>query len=69
VQFAVPARSISLFFVFTRGAKKTLSEGDDDWSDGKAAWIAVVAAAGCGILVGAIAVPLLHRRTDKMFNE
>ena len=55
---------INIYFVFTKGAKKTLTQNkDEDWSDDKAAWIAFVVACGLGILsIGAI--PFIRSRAD-----
>jgi sodium-dependent phosphate transporter len=57
-----------MYFVFTKGAKKALSS-DDNWTDAKAAWIAAIIAAGMGVLVAAILLPLLRHRAARMFNE
>jgi hypothetical protein len=62
-------RRICLYFVFTKGAKKTLANEADDWTDAKAAWIAAIVAVGCGVLVAAIALPILRMRSDKIFNQ
>ena len=59
---------INIYFVFTKGAKKMLTASAKDWSDGKAAWIAVVIAAIAGILTALIVVPLLHRRIRTFFD-
>jgi len=59
---------INVYFVFTKGAKKTLV-AHSDWSDKKAGWIALVVAAGVSLLSGVIVVPLLKRRADKHFKE
>jgi len=37
---------INIFFVFTKGAKKMMSE-EHDWSDSKAAWISACVAGVC----------------------
>jgi sodium-dependent phosphate transporter len=57
-----------MYFVFTKGAKKTLS-ADDNWTDAKAAWIAAIMAVGMGVLVAGILLPILRHRSSKMFNE
>jgi sodium-dependent phosphate transporter len=57
-----------MYFVFTKGAKKALSS-NDNWTDAKAAWIAAVIAAGMGVLVAGIMLPLLHHRAGRIFNE
>ncbi|KAJ9518990.1 hypothetical protein QJQ45_026329 [Haematococcus lacustris] len=51
------------------GAKKSLTTGDDDWTDAKAAWIAAVVSAGLGVLVAAILLPILRHRANSKFNE
>ncbi|KAJ9518999.1 hypothetical protein QJQ45_026327 [Haematococcus lacustris] len=60
---------ICIYFVFTKGAKKSLTTGDDDWTDAKAAWIAAVVSAGLGVLVAAILLPILRHRANSKFNE
>jgi hypothetical protein len=57
---------INIYFVFTKGAKKTLVQGD--WSDDKAAWVAFVIAAGLGIMSFAL-LPLVRRRAEFLDNE
>ncbi|CAL8461919.1 g1450 [Coccomyxa elongata] len=57
---------INIFFVFTKGAKKSISS--DDWSDGKAAWIAFCVAAGLALLTAAIVLPILKRYVDKGYT-
>lgn len=49
---------INIYFVFTKGAKKSFS-ASDDWSDAKALWIAAVIGAGCSILSGIFGIPYL----------
>lgn len=58
---------INIYFVFTKGAKKALGSSGD-WSDGKAAWIAVVIAVGMSILTALIILPLLKRHCEKLFD-
>ncbi|KAG2452635.1 hypothetical protein HYH02_002869 [Chlamydomonas schloesseri] len=61
---------INMYFVFTKGARKMLSEasGGEDWSDATALWvsggISVAAAAGCTL----VAVPLLRRRAASKYG-
>ncbi len=55
---------INIYFVFTKGAKKTFSEQNngkgDDWSDSKAAWISAAISGGVSIIsIGCI--PLIHK--------
>jgi sodium-dependent phosphate transporter len=49
-----------------QGAKKSISA--DDWSDGKAAWIAAVIAVGLAVLTAAILLPILKRLVDKGYT-
>ena len=59
---------INMYFVFTKGAKKALSS-NSDWSDAKAAWIAVLVALGVGALAAVIILPLLRRHCEKLFDS
>ena len=53
-----------------QGARKLLvSNPNDHWSDGKAAWIAAICAGGCAIITGAVVVPLLRRKVDRVFDQ
>lgn len=54
---------INVYFVFTKGVRKTLKGTEDDWSDRKAGWIAACIAAGCS-LVSLGAIPFLKRKID-----
>jgi sodium-dependent phosphate transporter len=52
---------INIYFVFTKGLKKTIKGTKDDWSNSKAGWIALCISAGLSILsLGAI--PIMKRR-------
>lgn len=53
---------INVYFVFTKGAKKSLQSEADDWSDTKAAWIALAIAGGVSGLASALGIPFLKRR-------
>ena len=53
---------INIYFVFVKGAKKTIGTGDD-WSDNKAAWVACVVAVCLGIVAFAL-TPLVRRRAE-----
>jgi len=56
---------INIYFVFTKGAKKTFTEQGtgtgDDWSDSKAAWVAACVAFGLAI-IAVLCVPLIKKR-------
>jgi len=58
---------INIYFVFTKGAKKSLGSSGD-WSDGKSAWIAMVIAVGIAIITALIILPLLKRHCEKLFD-
>ena len=53
---------INIYFVFVKGAKKSIGTGDN-WSDNKAAWVAAVCAACLGLLSFAC-TPLVRRRAE-----
>jgi sodium-dependent phosphate transporter len=52
---------INVYFVFTKGVKKTLKGTKDDWSNSKAGWIALCISAGTSLLSLA-AIPFMKRR-------
>lgn len=54
---------INIYFVLTKGAKKSL-QGADDWSDSKALWVTSVISVGCSILSGVVGIPLLKRHIE-----
>lgn len=58
---------INIYFVFTKGAKKSLSSSGN-WSDAKSAWISIVIAVGISILTALIVLPLLKRHCAKLFD-
>ncbi|KAG0608617.1 hypothetical protein M758_8G119600 [Ceratodon purpureus] len=58
---------INIYFVFTKGAKKSLSSAGD-WSDAKSAWISIVIAVGIAALTAVIVLPLLKRHCEKLFD-
>jgi sodium-dependent phosphate transporter len=49
---------IDIYFVFTKGAKKSLAS-EDDWSDAKAAWISAIIGLGCAVLGSIVGIPYL----------
>ncbi|KXZ56263.1 hypothetical protein GPECTOR_1g23 [Gonium pectorale] len=60
---------INIYFVFTKGAKKTFQSNDNSWTDNKSAWIAAIIAAGLGFLTVVIVLPILKWKADKKFSE
>lgn len=58
---------INIYFVFTKGAKKMLSNVDD-WTPEKAAWIAAIIAGGLSCMSTVIGIPLLRRRIEKTYR-
>ncbi|GFH31130.1 phosphate transporter, partial [Haematococcus lacustris] len=59
---------ICVFFVFTRGIKKTLAK-NSDWDDAKSAWVSAVVAAGCAVLTAVVVLPILKARAKRLFKE
>ena len=63
---------INIYFVFTKGAKKTFAEQNngagDDWSDSKAAWIAAVIAGGLSI-ISVLCFPWIDRWVDRWVEK
>jgi len=55
---------VNIYFVFTKGAKKSL-QGNDNWSDQKTLWVTSIIACGCSLLTGIVGVPLLKRHVEK----
>ncbi|GAQ87816.1 sodium phosphate symporter [Klebsormidium nitens] len=58
---------VNMYFVFTKGAKKALSTGDDSWTDTKAVWVSACIAGGAAILM-ALLTPVLKKRADSNFD-
>jgi len=54
---------INIYFIFTKGAKK-LMQKQGDWNDSKAAWISVVVAASCALVVTAF-IPMIRKAAHK----
>lgn len=52
---------INLYFVFTKGAAKTLKK-TGGWTDRKAGWVSAVAAGGCTLISAVVVVPLVWKR-------
>nr|WNH14451.1 phosphate transporter B 1;1 [Pteris vittata] len=67
VVFAVTM--VNIYFVFTKGAKKYLSDKGEDWSDKKSTWVSAVIATGLFILTAAIAVPWLKFMVNKRITR
>lgn len=57
---------INVFFVFTKGAKKTLEKSEDAWSVGKSAWVSAAISGGLGLIVAATACPILMKRVKNL---
>ena len=51
---------INVFFVFTKGAAKTLGA---DFTQNTSAWLSAAIAGGCGLFTAVVVVPLLRRRS------
>jgi ABC-type Fe3+ transport system permease subunit len=51
-----------IFFVFTKGAAKTLG---NTWNNSESAWVSAVIAAGAAILTAVVVLPLLRRKARK----
>ncbi|KAG2490083.1 hypothetical protein HYH03_011389 [Edaphochlamys debaryana] len=60
---------INIYFVFTKGAAKTLQADGDSWTEGKAAWVSACCAAGLCFLTIVIILPLLKWKSDRKFDE
>lgn len=51
---------VNIFFIFTKGAKKTLQKMDPDWNDNTAQWVSAVVALGIS-LITVMFMPLIKR--------
>ncbi|MCO5610642.1 hypothetical protein L7F22_064881 [Adiantum nelumboides] len=60
---------INMYFVFTKGVKKYLTDEKKDWSDSKALWISAVIAAGLAIITAVVAVPWLKHVVGKRITR
>nr|WNH14458.1 phosphate transporter B 1;2 [Pteris ensiformis] len=67
VVFAVTM--VNMYFVFTKGAKKYLTEEGKDWSDKKSTWVSAVIAAGLFLLTAIVAVPWLKHVVNKRITS
>nr|WNH14450.1 phosphate transporter B 1;2 [Pteris vittata] len=67
VVFAVTM--VNMYFVFTKGAKKYLTEEGKDWSDKTSTWVSAVIAATLFLLTAAVAVPWLKHMVDKRIRR
>jgi sodium-dependent phosphate transporter len=56
---------INLFFVFTKGAAKTLKQ-TGGWTDRKSGWISAVIAGGCTLIAAGIVAPLIWKRIHSL---
>ena len=52
---------LCIYFVFTKGAKKTFQADDKSWSDNKSLWIAAASAAGAALLSLAAIPYIFHK--------
>lgn len=59
---------INIFFVFTKGAKETLSSSSS-WTSAKAAWVSAIIAVGVTLLTIFVALPLLRRMAARHFDS
>ena len=50
-----------MYFVFTKGAAKTLKQ-TGGWSDRKSGWVSAVIAGGCTFIAAVVVVPLIWKR-------
>eukprot|EP00245_Coleochaete_scutata_P015149 TRINITY_DN663_c0_g1_i1.p1 TRINITY_DN663_c0_g1~~TRINITY_DN663_c0_g1_i1.p1 ORF type:complete len:648 (-),score=96.18 TRINITY_DN663_c0_g1_i1:684-2627(-) len=60
---------INIYFVFTKGAKKTLAKNDNSWTDKTSAWVSAVCAAGLTLLTVIAVIPWLRSKLNKRFDE
>jgi solute carrier family 20 (sodium-dependent phosphate transporter) len=58
---------INIYFVFTKGAKKSFQkEGGDEWTDSKAGWVALCCGAGAAFVATVVGIPLMKIRVAKL---
>ena len=60
---------VNIFFVFTKGAAKMLSNDAEGWTPVRAAWIAAACAGGVSFLSAVVVVPLMHRRITTIYQK
>ncbi|KAG6552739.1 hypothetical protein Mapa_005686 [Marchantia paleacea] len=65
--FVIITTFINMYFVFTKGAKKTLSKSSD-WTDAKAAWISAIIAVGVTLICIFVALPILKKMAGRHFD-
>jgi sodium-dependent phosphate transporter len=54
---------INLYFVFTKGAKKTLETSDNKWSDTTSAWVSLICSVVLCALVSCTVCPYLYKKS------
>lgn len=55
---------VNVYFVLTKGAKKSL-QTSEDWSDEKSLWVTSIVAVSCSLLSGIVGIPLLKRTIER----
>lgn len=58
---------LCLYFVFTKGAKKSFQADDSSWTDNKALWIAACCGAGMALL-SLLLLPFIMYKANKKFH-
>jgi phosphate/sulfate permease len=60
---------VNIYFVFTKGAAKTLSADAEGWTVVRAAWIAAVCAGGISLLSILVVIPILYHRINTIYQK
>ena len=60
---------VNIYFVFTKGAAKVLSNDAEGWTPVRAAWIAAACAGGVSFLSAVVVIPLMHRRITTVYQK
>lgn len=55
---------INLYFVFTKGAMKTLEASGSEWNEAKSAWVSLICSAALCLLVSVTACPYLLKKVN-----
>ncbi|PTQ38021.1 hypothetical protein MARPO_0054s0122 [Marchantia polymorpha] len=66
--FVLITTFINIFFILTKGARKTLDE-NSNWSTAKSVWVSVVVASGFTLCCIIFVLPLLRRMAGRHFDR
>jgi phosphate/sulfate permease len=60
---------VNIYFVFTKGAAKTLSASAEGWTTVRAAWIAAACAGAISFMSIVVVIPVLYHRINTIYQK